>query len=90
VVYHDVLEQLTLCAADYHGQYHAYLFTLAGGRGEDGRFQELDSSSGAVMLAPGLGAVISDRPIDLLHGPMTKTCDDDCKVCAGGRGSVVL
>lgn len=80
VIYHDVLENLTLCAADYHGQYHAYLFTLAGCRGGDGRFTELDPK-GSPWSASRFGAIISDRQIDVLHRPVTKTCDEVCHTC---------
>ncbi len=38
----DDLRRLRLILAEYHGQYHARATELAGGRGVDGRFKELE------------------------------------------------
>ncbi len=38
----DHLPRLRLVLAEYHGRYHASATELAGGRGADGRFTELD------------------------------------------------
>ena len=60
------LSQLEVVAAEYHGRLHAYITTLAGGRGPDGRFVELDEP-GPTRWAPRYCAIIGAAAIPLLR-----------------------
>jgi len=84
VVYHDVLPNLTVVHASHHGREHAYLQTLAGCRGPDGRFVEYDTDHPPVIRGTRYKAIISHKSIDELHGPECRRCEGtNCPVCNG-------
>lgn len=64
VIDDDRLENLRLLTPEIHGRYHAWLFEVAGCRGEDGRFLEYRPQDVSTERASRLGPVISARTID--------------------------
>lgn len=62
IVDDDRAENLRVMAAEMHGRYHALLFTVAGCRGSDGRFVELEEPVREVVNR--MGPVLSARAID--------------------------
>ena len=66
VVDDDRLSNLRLLTPEIHGRLHAWLFELAGCRGEDGRFSEYAAGDVEAERACRLGPVISAREIDPL------------------------
>lgn len=63
-IQNDVISNLEVVAASYHGQYHASILTLTGSRDRFGKFTSLDPGPGSVEVsAARLGPIISRRPI---------------------------
>ena len=97
VVDHDELSNFRLLTPEMHGAHHAWLFEVAGCRGRDGRFMELDSADVRPIGACRMGPVVSMRGIDATTWlPLSRTlsgCDGARRpeiACAASRRRQVV